>query len=208
MSTRTKIKKEGYMKEAMPKNRLEAFSDGVIAIIITIMVLEIQVPHSPRLIDLQPVVPVFLSYILSFLYVGIYWGNHHHLIHAARYTNSAIMWANMHLLFWLSLIPFATAWFGENHGQTWPTALYGAILLLTAISYFILQGTIVRAHPDHTGLAQAFGVDWKGRISVTGYVAGVVFAFLVPWLSVAIYVALAVLWFIPDRRAAKASLLE
>lgn len=189
----------------MPKNRLEAFSDGVIAIIITIMVLEIQVPHGPDLADLRPVVPVLLSYILSFLYVGIYWGNHHHLIHAARHVNSAIMWANLHLLFWLSLIPFATAWFGENHGQTWPTALYGAILLLTAIAYFILQNTIIRAHSNQTELAQAFAVDWKGRISVIGYIAGVAFAFFVPWLSVALYVALAILWFIPDRRAARAS---
>jgi uncharacterized membrane protein len=193
------------MQEAMPKTRLEAFSDGVIAIIITIMVLEIKVPHSPDPAALKPVLPVLLSYALSFLYVGIYWGNHHHLVHAARHVNSTIMWANLHLLFWLSLVPFATSWFGENHGQAWPTALYGVVLLLAAVAYFVLQNAIVRAHPNDTVLKGAFAVDWKSRLSLAGYGSGIVLAFVAPWVSIGVYVAVAVIWFIPDRRAARAS---
>lgn len=191
------------MREMMPKTRLEAFSDGVIAIIITIMVLEIHVPDGPELAAIRPLLPVFLSYLLSFVYVGIYWGNHHHLIQAAKHVNSAIMWANLHLLFWLSLIPFATGWFGEHHGQTGPTALYGVVLLMAATAYFILQGTIVRSHPQQTELARAFANDWKGRISWISYALGVVVAFVFPWISVALYIAIALLWCIPDRRAAQ-----
>ena len=193
------------LTEIMPKNRLEIFSDGVIAIIITVMVLEIKVPHGTELSDLKPLLPVFLSYALSFLYIAIYWGNHHHLVHAAKHINSAIMWANLHLLFWLSLIPFASSWFGENHTQPLPTAMYGVVLLMSAIAYFTLQRAIVRAHPNQKALNEAFAVDWKGRISAIGYASGVGLAYVNVWLSIFIYIGLAMLWLMPDRRAARAA---
>jgi uncharacterized membrane protein len=184
----------------MPKNRLEAVSDGVIAIIITIMVLELKVPHATDLAGLRPLLPVFLSYVLSFIYVGIYWNNHHHLLHAAQRIDAAIMWANLHLLFWLSLIPFVTGWMGENHFAALPTALYGVVLLMNAIAYLILQHRIVIAHGRDSRLAIALGTDRKGKLSMACYAAAVGLAFVNQWFSDALYVAVAVLWLIPDRR--------
>lgn len=189
----------------MPKNRLEAFSDGVIAIIITIMVLELKVPHGVELATLKPLLPVSLSYVLSFVYLGIYWNNHHHLLHAARHISAAAMWANLHLLFWLSLIPFATGWMGENQFAALPTALYGCVLLMAAVAYVILQNAIVAAHGCDSALAAALGSDWKGKLSLAGYAAAIGLAFVNQWLSDALYVLMAVMWFIPDRRAERAS---
>ncbi len=184
----------------MPKNRLEAFSDGVIAIIITIMVLELKVPHGASLSALKPLVGVLLSYVLSFIFVGIYWNNHHHLLHAAQHVNAGILWANLHLLFWLSLVPFATGWFGENHGERFPTALYGFVLLMAAIAYTILQNRIT-CHPHHRDrLVRAFGRDLKGKLSLAAYVLAVVCAFYSPQISYTLYVLVAILWIVPDRR--------
>ena len=174
----------------MPTNRLEAFSDGVIAIIITIMVLELKVPHGVELAALKPSLPIFLNYVLSFVYVGIYWNNHHHLLHAVRHVSAAMMWANLHLLFWLSLIPFATGWMGENHFAALPTALYGCVLLMAGVAYLILQNVIVAA----------LGSDWKGKLSLAGFVAAIGLAFVNQWLSDALYVVVAAMWLIPDRR--------
>ncbi len=188
----------------MGKTRLEAFSDGVIAVIITIMVLEMKVPHGSALADLAPVVPVFLSYVLSFANVGIYWNNHHHMLHTVRHVTGPMLWANLHLLFWLSLMPFTTAWMGENHYEATPTALYGVDLLMCAIAYFILQGTIVRSQGAGSVLARAVGRDTKGRISLAGYLAAIPLAFVNQWIADAIYVAVALMWFIPDRRIEKA----
>ncbi|HEX5706742.1 MAG TPA: TMEM175 family protein [Pyrinomonadaceae bacterium] len=184
----------------MGKGRLEAFSDGVLAIIITIMVLELKVPHGTDLAALRMLVPVFLSYVLSFIFVGIYWSNHHHLIHAARHVNGRILWANLHLLFWLSLIPFVTGWMGENHFAAWPVALYGVVLLCAAIAYYILARTLIAHHGSDSALARALGRDFKGKLSVVIYVAAISLAFLNPWLSCALYVVVAVMWLIPDRR--------
>ncbi len=184
----------------MPKSRVEAFSDGVIAIIITIMVLEIRAPHGDDLAALQPLWPVFLSYVLSFVFLGIYWNNHHHLLHATKRINGRIMWANLHLLFWLSLIPFTTRWLGENHGGAWPTALYGVVLLLAACAYQILQTVIVALQGRDSALAAALGSDWKGKLSLASYVAALLLAFVNQWVSDTLYVFVAVLWLIPDRR--------
>jgi uncharacterized membrane protein len=184
----------------MPKERLTAFSDGVIAIIITIMVLELRAPHGPGLDALQPLVPVFLSYVLSFVYVGIYWNNHHHMVHTVTAVNGAILWANLHLLFWLSLFPFATGWMGENHFAPLPTALYGLVLLMAAIAYYVLQRAIIEAQGAESLLRRAIGRDWKGKLSPLLYVTAIVAARWAPWISEAIFVGAAVIWLIPDRR--------
>jgi len=187
----------------MGKARLEAFSDGVIAVIITIMVLEMKVPHGVELEALRPVIPVFVSYALSFVYVGIYWNNHHHMLHAAGKVNGAILWANLHLLFWLSLIPFVTGWMGENHFAPMTVAFYGAVLLLSAIAYFVLSRALIRHDGDTSTLARALGGDFKGKVSVALYVAAIALAFVNRWLSLALYVAVAVMWLVPDRRIEK-----
>jgi uncharacterized membrane protein len=188
----------------MDKDRLLAFSDGVIAIIITIMVLELKAPHGAAWSDLIPLAPGFFSYVLSFTYVAIYWNNHHHLLHTLTRVNGTILWANTHLLFWLSLIPFATAWSGENHFAPVPTAVYGVALLMPAIAYNLLQKAIIRLEGAHSTLARAVGRDVKGKVSPVLYGAAVALAFVNPWLSVAIYLAVAVMWFIPDRRIERA----
>jgi uncharacterized membrane protein len=191
----------------MEKNRLEAFSDGVLAIIITIMVLELHIPHPtdqrPQpsgLADLQPLLPVFLTYVLSFIYIGIYWNNHHHLIKAAHKVNAAMMWANLHLLFWLSLFPFVTGWMGENHFTKAPTALYGAVMLMAGIAYFILQSVIIAEHGHDSKLAKSIGRDFKGKTSLVLYAAAIGLVFVEPWISCVIYVLVAFMWLIPDRR--------
>jgi TMEM175 potassium channel family protein len=187
----------------MGKGRLEAFSDGVIAIIITIMVLEIKVPHGADLNDLRPLLPVFLSYVLSFVYVGIYWNNHHYMLHATTTVTGAMLWANLHLLFWLSLFPFATGWMGQNHFTAVPTALYGVVLLMAAIAYYVLEQAIIRAQGRESILKKAIGRDWKGKLSPLFYVVGIVVALFEPWISQAIFVAAALIWLIPDRRIEK-----
>ena len=184
----------------MPKNRLEAFSDGVIAIIITIMVLELKVPHGDDLAALSHLLPVFLSYILSFIYVGIYWNNHHHLLHTVTRVNGSIMWANLHLLFWQSLVPFVTGWMGENHFAALPTAMYGVVLLASAIAYVILQSTIIRQQGRDSLLAQAVGRDWKGKLSMLLYCAAIGLAFVHEWIADVIYATVALIWLVPDRR--------
>jgi len=184
----------------MGKDRLTAFSDGVIAIIITIMVLELKVPHGADWAALSSVAPNFLSYVMSFVYLAIYWNNHHHLLHTVAQVDGLILWANSHLLFWLSLVPAATGWMGENFLAPLPTAVYGAALLLPAIAYYLLQKAIVRKQGPHSVLAHALGSDIKGKISPILYAAGIVLAFVSPWLSVAIYVLVAVMWLVPDRR--------
>ena len=184
----------------MQKNRLEAFSDGVIAIIITIMVLEMKVPHGTDLAALRPLLPVFSSYVLSFIYVGIYWNNHHHLLHATQQVSAPILWANLHLLFWQSLIPFVTGWMGENHFAALPTALYGFVLLMAAIAYMILQTAIVAKQGRDSLLAGAFGRDWKGKLSLAFYALAIGLAFVNRWLAGALYVLVAAMWLIPDRR--------
>lgn len=187
----------------MGKGRLEAFSDGVIAIIITIMVLELKVPHGSDLMALRPLIPIFLSYVLSFIYLGIYWNNHHHLLQAVRQVNGRILWANSHLLFWLSLIPFVTAWMGENHFTAVPVALYGAILFFCAIAYFILSRVLIAHHGENSALAIAVGRDFKGKISVGFYAAAVLLAFINSWAACALYILVALMWLIPDRRIEK-----
>ena len=184
----------------MPTGRLEAFSDGVIAIIITIMVLEMKVPHGDRVEDLVPLVPIFLSYVLSFVYVGIYWNNHHHMLHACAGVTGAMLWANLHLLFWLSLFPFATGWMGENHFTAVPTALYGVVLLMAAIAYSVLQQTIIRAQGHESILRKAIGRDWKGKLSVLLYVLAILGALRFAWIAQGIFVVAALIWLIPDRR--------
>jgi len=184
----------------MGKGRLEAFSDGVLAIIITIMVLELKVPHGSDLAALLPLWPVFLSYLLSFLYVGIYWNNHHHLLKAAGRVNGAIMWANLHLLFWLSLIPFVTGWMGENHFSPVPTAGYGVVLLLSAAAYYLLQAAILADNGRSSPLARALGADLKGKLSPVFYLAGIALAFRWPWVAGGLYALVALIWLIPDRR--------
>jgi len=184
----------------MKKGRLEAFSDGVIAIIITIMVLELRVPHGNHIEDLVPLVPVFFSYVLSFVYVGIYWNNHHHMIYAARTINGGILWANLNLLFWLSLIPFVTAWMGENHFDRWPVILYGVVLVMNGISYTILCRLLIREAGSDSELAAALGKDWKGKLSIVLYAVAIALAFLNSWIAFGIYVLVAMMWFIPDKR--------
>jgi len=188
----------------MGKSRLEAFSDGVIAIIITIMVLEMKVPHGDSLQALWPLLPVFLSYVLSFVYVGIYWNNHHHMLHACSKVSGRVLWANLHLLFWLSLFPFATGWMGENHFAAWPSALYGVVLLMAACAYWMLQQAIIAAEGPTSTLRQAVGNDLKGKLSPLFYVAGIVSTFFVPWLAEAAYVLVALWWLVPDRRIEQA----
>jgi uncharacterized membrane protein len=187
----------------MSKGRLEAFSDGVIAIIITIMVLELRVPHGDRVQDLAPLLPTFLSYVLSFLYVGIYWNNHHHLLHACTAVTGAMLWANLHLLFWLSLFPFTTGWMGENHFTAGPTALYAAVLLMAAIAYLVLQQTIIRAQGQDSILKKALGRDWKGKLSTLLYVVAILATLRFPRIAQAILVIAALIWLVPDRRIEK-----
>jgi uncharacterized membrane protein len=193
-----------YLKAMfMGTARLEAFSDGVLAIIITIMVLEMKVPHGDDLHSLKPVFPVFLSYILSFIYVGIYWNNHHHMIHAAEYVNGKVLWANTHLLFWLSLVPFVSGWMGENHFTTWPVALYGIVLLMNAVAYYILAQLLIQLHGKNSTLAAAIGKDKKGIISLVIYLAAIGLTFLNAWIGLVLYALVAALWIIPDRRIEK-----
>ena len=188
----------------MNKGRLEAFSDGVIAIIITIMVLELKVPHGTDLATLEPLVPVFLSYVLSFIYLAIYWNNHHHMLHTSRNVTGRVLWANLHLLFWLSLIPFATGWMGENHFAETPTALYGFVLLMAAVAYYWLEQTIITSQGRDSVLRQAVGRDWKGIASTILYVSAILVAFTSHWMSKAIYVLVALMWLVPDQRIEKA----
>jgi uncharacterized membrane protein len=184
----------------MTKNRLEGFSDGVIAIIITIMVLELRVPHEASPSALVPLVPVFLSYVLSFVFLGIYWSNHHHLLHAVQHVSGGVLWANLHLLFWLSLIPFVTAWMGENHFAPWSVALYGTVLLLSAIAYYILTRTLISLHGADSLLRKAVGRDFKGLISTVIYLVAIPLALVKWWLACGLYVLVAIMWLVPDRR--------
>jgi len=186
------------------KSRLEAFSDGVIAVIITIIVLEFKVPEGTDLDSLLGLAPTFFSYVLSFVFVAIYWNNHHHMLHTVQKVNGAMLWANMHLLFWLSLVPFATAWMAEHHFATLPTAVYGVLLLMSAIAFTILQGTVIRLHGRNSTLASAVGRDIKGKASILCYVAAIIAAFREPWISLALYVAVACIWLVPDRRIERA----
>lgn len=187
----------------MNKGRLEAFSDGVLAIIITIMVLELKVPHGSDLSALRPLVPIFLSYVLSFIYLGIYWNNHHHLLQIARHIDGRVLWANLHLLFWLSLIPFVTGWMGENGFAALPVALYGAVLLLAAIAYFILARALIACQGKNSTLAKALGRDWKGKLSVLIYAIAIPLCRINPWLACFLYISVAIMWLIPDRRIEK-----
>ncbi len=184
----------------MNKGRLEAFSDGVLAIIITIMVLEIKVPHGEELSDLKPLIPVVLSYILSFIYIGIYWNNHHHMMHTVKRVTGSILWANLHLLFWLSLIPFVTGWMGENHFSSKPMALYGFILLMSGIAYVILQSRIIKTQGKDSILFKAIGKDFKGKISPVLYITAIASSWVSQWISGGLYVLVALLWLIPDTR--------
>jgi uncharacterized membrane protein len=184
----------------MTRNRIEAFSDGVIAIIITIMVLELRPPHDASLAALRPLLPVFLSYVMSFIYLGIYWSNHHHLLQAVEHVNGGVLWANLHLLFWLSLTPFVTAWIGESGFAPWPVALYGIVLLLSSIAYYILTLALLSIHSGDSVLATALGRDFKGKISMVIYLVAIPLAFVKAWLACAIYVLVAVMWLVPDRR--------
>jgi TMEM175 potassium channel family protein len=184
----------------MNKGRLEAFSDGVLAVIITIMVLEMKSPQGTSLAALRPLIPVLLSYVLSFVYVGIYWNNHHHLLHATQRVNGATLWANLHLLFWLSLIPFTTAWMGENHFESWPVAVYGMVLLLAGVAYFILTQALIKLHGRGSSLADSIGSDRKGRTSIAIYAVAIPLAFARPWIAGAFYVIVAIMWLIPDPR--------
>ena len=187
----------------MHKGRLEAFSDGVIAILITIMVLELKVPHEAALAALLPLVPVFLSYVLSFIFIGIYWTNHHHLLQAIEHVDGRVLWANLHLLFWLSLIPFVTGWIGENQFAAWPVASYGVVLLCAAIAYFILTRALIALHGNDSVLATALGRDIKGKISPVFYIVAIPLAFVNAWLASALYVLVAIIWLVPDRRIEK-----
>ena len=188
----------------MGKSRLEAFSDGVIAVIITIIVLELKVPQGSDLASLASLLPTFFSYVLSFVFVAIYWNNHHHMLHTVQRVNGAMLWANMHLLFWLSLVPFATAWMAEHHFAAWPTLVYGVILLMSAIAYTILQTAVIRLHGHDSALATAVRRDLKGKISVVCYLAGIGLVFWDPWISLGLYVLVACIWFVPDRRIERA----
>ena len=188
----------------MNKGRLEAFSDGVIAVIITIMVLELKAPHGDDTAALAPLVPVFLSYVLSFVYVGIYWNNHHHMLHATAKVTGSVLWANLHLLFWLSLFPFTTAWMSENHFASAPSAVYGFVLLMAAIAYWLLQQCIIAVQGSDSLLHRAVGSDWKGKLSPVLYLAAIPLAFVSHWIAQAIYVIVALIWLVPDRRIERA----
>ena len=187
----------------MGKGRFEAFSDGVIAVIITIMVLELKVPHGTDLSVLMPLIPVFLSYVLSFIYVGIYWNNHHHMLHAVEHIDGRALWANLHLLFWLSLIPFVTGWVNENHFAAVPVAMYGVVLCMSGVAYYILERTLIATHGRDSLLARAMGNDFKGIASVVIYLIAIALAFVNAWVACALYVAVAIMWFIPDPRIEK-----
>jgi uncharacterized membrane protein len=187
----------------MSKGRMEAFSDGVLAIIITIMVLSMTAPQGADLAALLPVVPIFLSYVLSFIFLGIYWSNHHHLLQAITHVDGRVLWANLHLLFWLSLIPFATRWVGENRFAAWPVALYGTVLLFAAVAYFILVRALISLHGRESVLATAVGRDFKGKVSVVIYVVAIPLAIMNSWIAFGLYVLVAVMWLIPDRRIEK-----
>ena len=184
----------------MTKGRLEAFTDGVMAVIITIMVLELKAPEGADLAALQPLLPMFFTYLLSFVYLGIYWNNHHHMLHATDRINGAILWANLHLLFWLSLVPFVTGWMGENHFEAVPTAVYGAVLLCAGVAYYILQTMLVRAQGPGSKLARAIGWDWKGKLSPLIYAAAIPLAFVNELIADALYITVALIWLVPDRR--------
>ena len=188
----------------MGKGRLEAFSDGVIAVIITIMVLELKVPHGESFAALAPLIPTALVYVLSFVYVGIYWNNHHHMLHACSRVTGPILWANLHLLFWLSLVPFTTAWMGENHFASAPSALYGGVLLMAGVAYWILQQVIIQSQGADSLLREAVGQDWKGKLSPALYLVAILFALQSPWVSQALYTIAALLWLVPDRRIERA----
>ncbi|MBE9140190.1 DUF1211 domain-containing protein [Nodosilinea sp. LEGE 07088] len=188
----------------MGKGRMEAFSDGVLAIIITIMVLELKVPHEEGLVALRPLIPVFLGYVLSFVYLAIYWNNHHHLLQVVKRVNGSVLWANLHLLFWLSLIPFVTGWLGENPFAVLPVVFYGVVLLCAAIAYFILTQALISCEGRDSALAIALGRDWKGKVSVVIYAIAIPLAFFIPWLACLLYILVAILWLIPDRRIEKA----
>ena len=185
----------------MGKGRLEAFSDGVLAIIITIMVLELKVPHSADLDTLRPLLPAFLSYVLSFVYLGIYWNNHHHMMHAVKRVTGGVLWANLHLLFWLSLLPFVTGWMGENHFGQWPSVLYGFVLLMNAVAYTILTWTIIREEGTDSLLRKAVGTDFKGNLSLALYIVALPLPFFVPWAAQVIFGVVALIWLVPDRRS-------
>ena len=187
----------------MPTSRMEAFSDGVLAIVITIMVLELRIPQGEGWSTLRSVAPVFFTYALSFVYLGIYWNNHHHMLHAAERTSGAVLWANLHLLFWLSLVPVTTAWLGESRFATVPTVVYGIVLLLAAVAYYVLKVAILAAAGPSSKLAEAFGNDLKGKISPVVYVVGIAVAFASPFVAVALYIAVAMMWLVPDRRIEK-----
>lgn len=187
----------------MTKGRMEAFSDGVLAIIITIMVLEIKVPHGDSLASLKSNCPAFLSYVLSFIYIGIYWNNHHHMLHTVQHVNGSALWANMHLLFWLSLVPFATDWMGENHFTTWPVILYGVVLFMAGFAYYILLHTLIRLHGKQSLLARAIGGDRKGILSNVIYAIGITLSFASPEIGLILYTAVAAMWLIPDPRIEK-----
>lgn len=182
---------------------MEAFSDGVIAVIITVMVLEMKIPHGADLLSLKPVLPVFLVYVLSFIYVGIYWNNHHHLFQLVEKINGKIMWANLFLLFWLSLFPFATGWMGENHFSTWPVVLYGFVAFMNALAWYILSHLMIRFHGRDSALARAYGKDTKGKISGLLYLLGILLSFIYPWVGIALYALVAALWIMPDKRIEK-----
>ena len=192
----------------MTKNRMEAFSDGVLAIIITIMVLEMKVPHGVSFESLKPLLPVFLSYVLSFIYIGIYWNNHHHMLHTARVVNGPVLWTNLHLLFWLSLFPFVTGWMGENNFAALPVALYGGVATMAGIAYYMLAHSLAKLHGKDSALAIALGKDWKGILSVVMYIVGIGLSFLWSPLGVFMYALVAATWFIPDRRMEKVSKME
>lgn len=187
----------------MNKGRVEAFSDAVIAIIITIMVLEMKVPHSTDFISLKPLLPVFISYVLSFIYIGIYWNNHHHMLHCVKKINGSNLWANLHLLFWLSLVPFVTGWMGENHFAAVPVALYGCVLLMAAVAYYILAHGLIKNEGKDSIIAQAFGKDFKGKLSIIIYSAAILLSFIESFISLSFYIFVALIWLIPDRRVEK-----
>lgn len=189
----------------MEKGRLEAFSDGVLAIIITIMVLELKVPHGNTIEDLEPLLPIFFSYLLSFIYIAIYWNNHHHLMQIVNKVSGAVLWSNIHLLFWLSLVPFATAWMGETYFSKWPVILYGVILLMAGVAYYLLAHSLTKIHDKDSQLVKAIGKDKKGIISIIFYITGIACSFLHPWAGFSIYVVVASIWFIPDRRIEKST---
>ena len=192
----------------MGKNRLEAFSDGVLAIVITIMVLELKVVHDSSIEALTKIIPTFLSYVLSFIYIGIYWNNHHHLLHTLKKISGSILWANLHLLFWLSLIPFTTAWMGENNFAPAPAAIYGVVMLMAAIAFFILQQLIIASQGEDSILKKAVGKDLKGKISPVLYVIAIPFAFWFQWISIGLYVLVAIIWLVPDKRIERVLLNE